>query len=356
MRTLPTVLKFLPSQKAQDARNFVQARPLTRGFVSDSESLKPVAKPSSVHEICRRPPAWLGCWGLGCMHSLPTSPAQAPTCAELCLRMQAAAAWNPCWCQPPAAALGTASCEPPSTPSPPHRPGSAGALSDASDASVLPEDLTHLTPGCRSAKALLSRAPCVQSLQYWLGGSADNLENLLLNTCRAYVPALQGVDIEVAEPQLFFDTGIWHPLAPCAPPHPAAVPRPVPNLAVRPLLCNTPWRPVDPTALLRLPLKPAWAPDPDTPGRAHGQQVPVFSSPSAQAAGCAALQARAAGMQPPGSHRTSPVRARTLDLGSWARACTQTRLAVSLVLAATGCASATLQAMQGPRNGRARVS
>ena len=26
VRTLPTVLKFLPSQKAQDARNFVQAR------------------------------------------------------------------------------------------------------------------------------------------------------------------------------------------------------------------------------------------------------------------------------------------------------------------------------------------
>ena len=55
----------------------------------------------------------------------------------------------------------------------------------------------------------------MQSLQYWLGGSADNLENLLLNTCRAYVPALQGTEIEVAEPQLFLDTGIWHPLAPC---------------------------------------------------------------------------------------------------------------------------------------------
>ena len=30
VRTLPTVLKFLPSQKAQDARNFVQARPPRR--------------------------------------------------------------------------------------------------------------------------------------------------------------------------------------------------------------------------------------------------------------------------------------------------------------------------------------
>ena len=31
------------------------------------------------------------------------------------------------------------------------------------------------------------------------------------------MPDLQGVDLEVAEPQLFFDTGIWHPLAPCKP-------------------------------------------------------------------------------------------------------------------------------------------
>ena len=59
-------------------------------------------------------------------------------------------------------------------------------------------------------------APGTQSLQYWLGGSSDNLENLLLNTVRAYVPDLQGADIEVAEPQLFLDTGIWHPCAPCA--------------------------------------------------------------------------------------------------------------------------------------------
>lgn len=54
----------------------------------------------------------------------------------------------------------------------------------------------------------------VQSLQYWLGGNAENLENLLLNTARAYVPALKGVEFNILEPQLFPDVGIWHPLAP----------------------------------------------------------------------------------------------------------------------------------------------
>lgn len=59
----------------------------------------------------------------------------------------------------------------------------------------------------------------VQSLQYWLGGNAENLENLLLNIARAYTPALKGADLDVAEPQLFPDVGIWHPLAPSARPH-----------------------------------------------------------------------------------------------------------------------------------------
>lgn len=54
----------------------------------------------------------------------------------------------------------------------------------------------------------------VQSLQYWLGGSAENLENLLLNTAKAYTPDMKGTDIEVLEPQLFPDIGIWHPMAP----------------------------------------------------------------------------------------------------------------------------------------------
>ncbi|GIL44514.1 hypothetical protein Vafri_1964 [Volvox africanus] len=53
----------------------------------------------------------------------------------------------------------------------------------------------------------------VNSLQYWLGGNSDNLENLLLNVCSAYVPALKGADFSVAEPQQYPDVGIWHPLA-----------------------------------------------------------------------------------------------------------------------------------------------
>ncbi len=54
----------------------------------------------------------------------------------------------------------------------------------------------------------------MQALQYWLGGSPANLENLLLATAQSYVPALAGQDFDVAEPQLFPDVGIWHPLAP----------------------------------------------------------------------------------------------------------------------------------------------
>ncbi|KXZ56333.1 hypothetical protein GPECTOR_1g294 [Gonium pectorale] len=54
----------------------------------------------------------------------------------------------------------------------------------------------------------------VNSLQYWLGGNSENLENLLLNVCSSYVPALKGVDFSVAEPQTYLDVGIWHPLAP----------------------------------------------------------------------------------------------------------------------------------------------
>lgn len=65
----------------------------------------------------------------------------------------------------------------------------------------------------------------VQSLQYWLGGNAENLENLLLNTAVAYVPALKGLDIEVLEPQLFPDVGIWHPMAPSAAPQPPTLHR-----------------------------------------------------------------------------------------------------------------------------------
>lgn len=46
------------------------------------------------------------------------------------------------------------------------------------------------------------------------GGNPENLENLILSTCGNYVPALKGVNFAVAEPQLFPEVGIWHPLAP----------------------------------------------------------------------------------------------------------------------------------------------
>jgi len=53
------------------------------------------------------------------------------------------------------------------------------------------------------------------SLQYWLGGSSENLENFLLNIARAYVPEASDLSaIQIADPVVFPDAGIWHPLAP----------------------------------------------------------------------------------------------------------------------------------------------
>ena len=53
------------------------------------------------------------------------------------------------------------------------------------------------------------------SLQYWLGGNAENLESFLLRLTSEYVPALKGMDVaQVAEPITYPDLGIWHPLAP----------------------------------------------------------------------------------------------------------------------------------------------
>ena len=56
------------------------------------------------------------------------------------------------------------------------------------------------------------------SFQYWLGGTPDNLKNFLLMLADKYVfPAAEGEErpaMEVAEPEVFPDLGIWHPLAP----------------------------------------------------------------------------------------------------------------------------------------------
>jgi magnesium chelatase subunit H len=55
------------------------------------------------------------------------------------------------------------------------------------------------------------------SFQYWLGGTPDNLRNFLLMLADKYVFPRADSDraaVVVAEPEVFPDLGIWHPLAP----------------------------------------------------------------------------------------------------------------------------------------------
>ncbi|NET55551.1 MAG: magnesium chelatase subunit H [Symploca sp. SIO2E6] len=56
------------------------------------------------------------------------------------------------------------------------------------------------------------------SFQYWLGGSADNLENFLLMLADKYVlkeeRQLKGTSVQFKDPVVYPDMGIWHPLAP----------------------------------------------------------------------------------------------------------------------------------------------
>ena len=59
------------------------------------------------------------------------------------------------------------------------------------------------------------------SFQYWLGGTPDNLRNFLLMLADKYVfPRSKGgegadrPELQVADPVVFPDLGIWHPLAP----------------------------------------------------------------------------------------------------------------------------------------------
>ncbi len=51
------------------------------------------------------------------------------------------------------------------------------------------------------------------SFQYWLGGSAENLENFLLMLADKYM-LNKSQGLEYAEPVVYPDMGIWHPLAP----------------------------------------------------------------------------------------------------------------------------------------------
>jgi len=55
------------------------------------------------------------------------------------------------------------------------------------------------------------------SFQYWLGGSPENLEALLLNVASKYVPEIRDnqllPDSVIQDPRLIPDRGIWHPVA-----------------------------------------------------------------------------------------------------------------------------------------------
>ncbi|BAM81565.1 magnesium chelatase subunit H [Cyanidioschyzon merolae strain 10D] len=52
------------------------------------------------------------------------------------------------------------------------------------------------------------------SFQYWLGGTVENLENMILMVASKYVQDVQSFQFEVKDPVLFPDAGIWHPVAP----------------------------------------------------------------------------------------------------------------------------------------------
>lgn len=75
---------------------------------------------------------------------------------------------------------------------------------------TLPKVLKYL-PSDKAQDARLY----ILSLQFWLGGSPENLENFVKMISGSYVPALKGAKVKYSDPVLFLDSGIWHPLAPC---------------------------------------------------------------------------------------------------------------------------------------------
>ncbi|KAH0468643.1 hypothetical protein IEQ34_001875 [Dendrobium chrysotoxum] len=74
---------------------------------------------------------------------------------------------------------------------------------------TLPKVLKYL-PSDKAQDARLY----ILSLQFWLGGSPENLENFLKMISGSYIPALKTAKIEYSDPVLFLDSGIWHPMAP----------------------------------------------------------------------------------------------------------------------------------------------
>ncbi|KAH8070539.1 ligase [Aureococcus anophagefferens] len=82
---------------------------------------------------------------------------------------------------------------------------------------TLPKVLKYL-PGdkAKDAKSFM------MSFQYWLGGSPENLQSMIMSLATTYAPAVadaadaSALDAEglIAEPVLLPDKGIWHPLGP----------------------------------------------------------------------------------------------------------------------------------------------
>jgi len=54
----------------------------------------------------------------------------------------------------------------------------------------------------------------MMSFQYWLGGSSENLESMLLMLAKDFVTGASISESAIAEPVLIPDKGIWHPMAP----------------------------------------------------------------------------------------------------------------------------------------------
>ena len=78
---------------------------------------------------------------------------------------------------------------------------------------TLPKVLKYL-PGDKAQDA----RSFMMSLQYWLGGSPENIEALLLNLAKNYVGEIKAAgyltEVKVKEPVVIPDMGIWHPVAP----------------------------------------------------------------------------------------------------------------------------------------------
>lgn len=53
----------------------------------------------------------------------------------------------------------------------------------------------------------------MMSFQYWLGGSPQNLESMLLMLAKEFVSGASISSEAIAEPVLIPDKGIWHPMA-----------------------------------------------------------------------------------------------------------------------------------------------